>query len=330
MKVKQAMFIWTEDSKAEPLTGRAPTRATTPANLTRFEAGEPHIQADILAVEEPLEIQLGYGPIDDRRVKSVSVTMRTPGHDFDLVAGFLLTEGIVTDSAEIEWIGYIRGRADALAGQPEQMPGDLILPYQPEHNVVRVDLAADVVVSMANLERNFYTTSSCGICGKASLLALRTVCPPRSSNNLTVSADLLTSLPDRLRDAQQVFDKTGGLHAAGLFDSDGNLQEIREDVGRHNAVDKLFGSAFLADRTPLRGHLLFLSGRASFELLQKALMGGVSMVVSVGAPSSLAVQVAKEFDISLVGFLRGDRFNVYHGAERVLGTRVALGDVTRN
>jgi FdhD protein len=327
MKAIQAMFILTEDPKAEPLTRKAPTRATTPANVTRFEAGEPHIKSDILAVEEPLEIQLGYGPIDDRRVKSVSVTMRTPGNDFDLVAGFLLTEGIVADSVEIDRISYVQGRADALPEQPEQTPGDLILPYQPEHNVVRVDLAPDVVVSMANLERNFYTTSSCGICGKASLLALRTVCPPRASNNLTVSADLLTSLPDRLRDAQQVFDKTGGLHAAGLFDSDGNLQAIREDVGRHNAVDKLFGSAFLADRTPLRGHLLFLSGRASFELLQKALMGGVSMVVSVGAPSSLAVQVAREFDISLIGFLRGDRFNVYHGAERVLGTRVASGGV---
>jgi FdhD protein len=321
------MVILTQDSKADPLTGKPPTRATTPATLTRFEAGEPHIQSDILAVEEPLEIQLGYGQMSDRRVKSVSVTMRTPGQDFDLVAGFLLTEGIVTDSAEIDRISYVQGRADVLEEPPEQTPVDLILPYQPEHNVVRVDLASDVVVSMANLERNFYTTSSCGICGKASLLALRTVCPPRAINDLAVSADLLTSLPERLRNAQQVFDKTGGLHAAGLFDSDGNLQAIREDVGRHNAVDKLFGSEFLADRMPLRGHLLFLSGRASFELLQKALMGGVSMVVSVGAPSSLAVQVAKEFDISLIGFLRGDRFNVYHGAERVLGTGFASGGV---
>jgi FdhD protein len=172
---------------------------------------------------------------------------------------------------------------------------------------------------MANLERNFYTTSSCGICGKASLLALRTVCPPRAANEFRIAAALLYSLPTRLRAAQNVFAKTGGLHAVGLFDSTGHLFSSREDIGRHNAVDKLLGAEFIADRTPLRDRLLMLSGRASFELLQKALMGGISMVVSVGAPSSLAVQVAKEFDITLVGFLREDHFNVYHGVNRVLG-----------
>jgi FdhD protein len=254
-------------------------------------------------------------------VKSVSVTMRTPGHDFELVAGFLMTEGIVADAAEIDHIGYVAGRAtEAVPPAEEAVLRDLVLPYQPERNIVRVELAPDVTVSMANLERNFYTTSSCGICGKASLLALRTVCPPRSANRLRVAARLLYTLPDKLRAAQDVFERTGGLHAAGIFDDEGNLHGIREDVGRHNAVDKLLGSEFLADRTPLRDRLLLLSGRASFELLQKALMAGIAMVVSVGAPSSLAVQVAREFDITLVGFLRKDHFNVYHGMDRIFGS----------
>jgi FdhD protein len=188
-----------------------------------------------------------------------------------------------------------------------------------KQNIVRVDLAADVAVNLGNLQRNFYTTSSCGICGKASLLALRTVCPPRKPNNLRFDAQILYRLPERLRASQGVFDRTGGLHGAGLFDAAGNLLALREDVGRHNAVDKLIGSEFLADRTPLRDRLLLLSGRASFELLQKALMGGVSMVAAVGAPSSLAVHVAKEFDITLVGFLREGHFNIYHGSERIDG-----------
>jgi FdhD protein len=296
-------------------------RTTAEVSVQRFVAEDGHPASDQLAVEEPLELQLGYGPADQRKVKSVSVTMRTPGNDFELVAGFLMTEGIVGDSAEINHIGYVVGRAPETvdAAEAEPLLRDLVLPYQPERNVVRVDLAPDVTVSMANLERNFYTTSSCGICGKASLLALRTVCPPRSANRLRVAAGLLYSLPDKLRAAQDVFERTGGLHASGIFDAEGNLHGIREDVGRHNAVDKLLGSEFLADRTPLRDRLLLLSGRASFELLQKALMAGIAMVVSVGAPSSLAVQVAREFDITLVGFLRKDHFNVYHGTDRILG-----------
>jgi FdhD protein len=187
-----------------------------------------------------------------------------------------------------------------------------------------VDLAPDVVFNLATLERNFYTTSSCGICGKASLLALQTVCPPRTTNTFFISASTLYALPDRLLRAQGLFNRTGGLHGAGLFDSQGKLLAVHEDVGRHNAVDKLIGAQFLADRTPLRNTLLLLSGRASFELLQKALMGGVSMVASVGAPSSLAVQVAKEFNISLVGFLRPSHFNIYHGEEHILGYGPAI------
>jgi FdhD protein len=275
-----------------------------------------HIQ-DTLAVEEPLEIQLAYGPHGSRSLKSISVTMRTPGLDFDLATGFLMTEGVVRDANDIEQIIYASGSVGDLP--QERSETQSALPYQPGKNVVRVELAPDVVVSLANLERNFYTTSSCGICGKASLLALQTVCPPRRKNTFQIEAEVLTSLPDRLREAQSLFNQTGGIHGAGLFNSNGELLGVKEDVGRHNAVDKLLGAEFLADRTPLRHALLLLSGRASFELLQKALMGGVSMVACVGAPSSLAVQVAKDFDIILVGFLRDNHFNIYHGAEHILG-----------
>jgi FdhD protein len=305
-------------TRTDEATNRG-TRSTSQAIVDRFTGDQAHTTTDTLAVEEPLELQLAYGPLGSRQVKSISVTMRTPGHDFELVAGFLLTEGIVSNSADISKISYVAGPSNEVRSQPVG-PNMTVLPYQPEKNIVRVDLAADVIVSMANLERNFYTTSSCGICGKASLLALRTVCPPRAANSLKVAASLLYSLPERLRAGQDVFERTGGLHASGLFDADGHLHSIREDVGRHNAVDKLMGAEFLADRIPLRQRLLLLSGRASFELLQKALMGGIPMVVSVGAPSSLAVAVAKEFDITLIGFLRGDYFNVYHGTERISGS----------
>jgi FdhD protein len=271
---------------------------------------------DSLAIEEPLEIQLNYGPPDSRKTRSISVTMRTPGDDFDLAAGFLMTEGVIRDANDIEQITY----AGDFSGDDAQSPEAIdVLKFGSKQNIVRVDLAAAIPVNMGSLQRNFYTTSSCGICGKASLLALRAVCPPRAANNFRIDAQLLYRLPERLRASQGVFDRTGGLHGAGLFDSTGNLLALHEDVGRHNAVDKLIGSEFLADRTPLRDRLLLLSGRASFELLQKALMGGLPMVAAVGAPSSLAVKVAREFDITLVGFLRDDRFNIYHGSERIDG-----------
>jgi FdhD protein len=303
-------------------------RTTVETSAEIFRGSQAYRGADLLAVEEPLEIQLACGPAGARRVKSISVTMRTPGHDFELAAGFLMSEGVVSDSDHITEISYLAGGSNP--GEAAREGGvrtdAAVLPYQPERNIVQVKLAPDVSVSMANLERNFYTTSSCGICGKASLLALRTVCPPRAVNGFQVAAQVLYSLPARLRDAQKVFQRTGGLHAAGLFDSTGQLFSSREDVGRHNAVDKLLGAEFLADRTPLRNRLLLLSGRASFELLQKSLMGGIPMVVSVGAPSSLAVQVAREFDITLVGFLREDHFNVYNGAARVIGRSEITGE----
>jgi FdhD protein len=276
---------------------------------------------DTLAVEEPLEIQLGYGAADARVVKSISVTMRTPGDDCSLAAGFLMTEGVVRDANDIESIACGAESPPEITGRAARQGA---LPYQTGRNVVRVELAPDVAVSLATLERNFYTTSSCGICGKASLVALQTVCPPRIRNTFFIGASTLYALPDRLLKAQGLFNRTGGLHGAGLFDSQGKLLAVREDVGRHNAVDKLLGAEFLADRIPLRNNLVLLSGRASFELLQKALMGGVSMVASVGAPSSLAVQVAKDFNIVLVGFLRPSHFNIYHGEEHILGYEAAI------
>ncbi|WP_158943716.1 formate dehydrogenase accessory sulfurtransferase FdhD [Granulicella sp. S190] len=291
-------------------------RATLDLSIEKITGLNSRFAHDTVAVEEPLEIQLAHGPSHARSLKSISVTMRTPGHDFDLAAGFLMTEGVVSDPNDIDRIAYA-------AGSIGEIPRDSALsqsalPYQPGKNIVRVDLAPHVVVSLANLERNFYTTSSCGICGKASLLALQTVCPPRRKNTFRIDSTILYQLPHRLREAQHLFSLTGGIHGAALFHATGNLLAVREDVGRHNAVDKLLGAQFLADLTPLRDTLLLLSGRASFELLQKALMGGVSLVASVGAPSSLAVQVAKDFDITLIGFLRDNHFNIYHGAEHIL------------
>jgi FdhD protein len=278
---------------------------------------------DQLATEEPLEIQIAYGPRNSRETKSISITMRTPGNDFDLAAGFLMTEGVVQNANDIEQISYAAHPVTGSAHFP--LIGDATKPDS-KQNIVRVNLATHVTVSLSSLQRNFYTTSSCGICGKASLLSLRTVCPPRATNNFRVDAQMLYSLPGRLRSSQGAFDRTGGLHGAGLFDSTGNLLALREDVGRHNAVDKLIGSEFLAGRTPLQECVLLLSGRASFELLQKALMGGIPLVAAVGAPSSLAVDVAKEFDITLVGFLRDSHFNIYHGRERIDGyTSTAAG-----
>jgi FdhD protein len=255
---------------------------------------------ETLAVEEPLEIQIAHGAADKRVVKQISVTMRTPGADFELAVGFLLTEGVIRDANDISHVAAV---------------GD-------GGNTVRVELSPEVVIHLPSLERNFYTTSSCGICGKASLLALQTVSPPRRKNDFSIETGLLYGLPEHLRKQQSVFARTGGLHAAGLFCAEGTLHTVREDVGRHNAVDKLLGTEFLADRTPLRDRLLLLSGRASFELLQKAVMAGVPMVVSVGAPSSMAVQVAREFDVILAGFLRGEHFNLYNGT--ILNKRITM------
>jgi FdhD protein len=294
-------------------------RACSEVTVDRFEGIRSHPAQDALAVEEPLEIRIVFGPAGARTAKSISVTMRTPGNDAELAAGFLLTEGVIRDEDAIVRIESSTSDAvrDGQAGRTEGEWDSIVFSGRSAPNVVIVELAPDVEFNTATLERNFYTTSSCGVCGKASLLGLRSVCPPRRKNELNIDAQTLYTLPHHLRAAQGIFERTGGLHAAALFDSTGQMDSLREDIGRHNAVDKLIGAALLAGRVPLRDRLLLLSGRVSFELVQKALMGGIPMIAAVGAPSSLAVEAAQEFDITLVGFLRDDHFNVYHGASRV-------------
>jgi len=286
------------------LSGSKPSLTGSPeesrAPMQRFEAGHPTATTDdAVAVEEPLEIRLGR-VVDGRlRLQPVSITMRTPGDDYELAAGFLFTEGILQSNAQVREIVHC-GKGKVAT------------------NTLRVELVAGVEVDMARLERNFYTTSSCGVCGKTSLEALATgahpVLPPEG---FTVDAKLIDELPERLQTQQHAFRSTGGLHASALFARTGELLGLREDVGRHNALDKLIGSRFLAGTLPANDTILFLSGRASFELLQKAVMAGIPVVCAVGAPSSLAIAAAREFGVTLLGFVRGRRFNVYTGQERL-------------
>lgn len=271
--------------------------------VLRVEHTGSRWRTEHVVVEEPLEIRIVYGPLQERREKAISVTMRTPGHDVELATGFLLTEGVVRDGNDID-----TAESAAVAGQ---------FPIPSRVNSVRVVLSPDVEVNQPTLERNFYTTSSCGICGKASLLALQTVCPPRRENNFIMDAEVIRTLPEKLRAHQGVFARTGGLHGAALVRPSGELYRLREDVGRHNAVDKLIGAAAIADELPLRQSALVLSGRVSFELMQKAVMAGIPAVIAIGAPSTLAIEVAQTFDVTLVAFLREDHFNVYNGASRV-------------
>jgi FdhD protein len=258
--------------------------------------------SDVVAVEEPLGIRLGYSrPDGSRAEEDVSITMRTPGHDADLAVGFLFTEGIIHSRAEVQGV-VPRGQPDA---------NGLV-------NSVRVDLAPGVKVDFKRLERHFYTSSSCGICGKASLdlVAVQGRFDLQEAP-FRIDAAALERLPPALSSVQEVFEQTGGLHASGLFDSSGAIVAVREDVGRHNALDKLIGDALLRDRVPLTDFGIVVSGRASFELMQKAKMGGCALVAAVGAPSSLAVELAAQFGITLVGFLKERRFNVYSRPDRI-------------
>lgn len=257
---------------------------------------------DQVVVEEPLEIRIGFGPADARQHNSISITMRTPGQDAELAAGFLLSEGVIRGSGDIETVRTIGAPAGPVAAQ----------------NIVEVELRPTVAVDLPRLERHFYTTSSCGVCGKSSLEALELQqVPPLDASRPRIAHNVVYRLPEKLRNAQAVFDQTGGLHAAALFDASGDLLTLREDVGRHNALDKLIGSQLWAGQLPLADKGILVSGRASFELMQKALMAGCPMLVAVGAPSSLAVELAVRFGMTLLGFVRDGRFNIYSGADRL-------------
>lgn len=256
---------------------------------------------DLLAVEEPLEIRIGYGPENDRQQQALAVTMRTPGHDEELAMGFLFTEGIITSKNDILSIKYCVDTGKQLT-----------------ENVLRVELQPEVTFDPIKLQRNFYTTSSCGVCGKASIEALQVqACAVSIQSDKEWASTLIRALPGRLRAAQAVFKHTGGLHASALFSPSGELLILREDIGRHNALDKLIGAAMERDLLPLDDHLVLLSGRIGFELVQKSVMASVPMLVAIGAPSSLAASVAEEFGITLIGFLKQDRFNVYAHPQRV-------------
>ena len=271
-------------------------------DISKIDGKRRDSLADSVAIEEPLEIRLGYSVPDGRATRSLSITMRTPGDDFELAAGFLVSESIVRSRDDILSIEH--------CGQPDVATGF--------KNVVRVELAASVAVDVGRLQRHFYTTSSCGVCGKASLDALAVAgISPLTTNKTTFTRNVLTDMPDRLRAKQDVFEQTGGLHAAAAFTPTGDIVCLREDVGRHNAVDKVIGRLLLDDRLPAAELGLIVSGRASFELMQKTLCAGMPLLAAISAPSSLAVKLAREFDLSLVGFLRGSRFNVYAGEQRV-------------
>ena len=270
-------------------------RVTVGRPVLRVRDGVISRRPDTLAAEEPMEIRVNGRPL--------TVTMRTPGGDFDLAIGFLVSEGVVHSADDVASVRYCAG-ATADGGNT--------------YNVVDVGLAAHVPPPDASLERSFYTTSSCGLCGKASLEAVRTSSAwSVAEDTLRVTPELLTTLPERLREAQRVFDSTGGLHAAGLFDAEGNLLCVREDVGRHNAVDKVIGHALREGLVPLRNSMLMVSGRASFELVQKAVMAGIPLLAAVSAPSSLAVDLADDNGLTLVGFLRGSSMNIYAGTDRI-------------
>jgi len=272
--------------------------STVSSDVTRVSAAGAIAGSDQLAIEEPLEIRLLWS---GGKEKTISITMRTPGEDHELALGFLFTEGIVERPSEIQQIESCGATAQ-----------------EGLRNVVKVTLTATVKPDLARLERHFYTSSSCGVCGKTSLEALRVTGTTRVAPSAwKVTPAVIHQMPARLRAAQPLFDRTGGLHASALFSIDGEHLATREDVGRHNALDKLIGSHFQADRIPLSDSLLLVSGRASFELVQKAVKGGIPFMAAVGAPSSLAVELAREFSMTLVGFVRDGRFNVYTGGERI-------------
>ncbi|MCG8366105.1 MAG: formate dehydrogenase accessory sulfurtransferase FdhD [Pseudanabaenales cyanobacterium] len=268
----------------------------TKAKVWVVEQGRVRSRTDQLATEEPLEIRLTSPP------QTLAITMRTPGADFDLTAGFLYSESVIHQPDDISRMSYCV---------------DPNLDGRQQQNIINVTLRAGLRPHLKSLERHFYTSSACGVCGKASIEALQLRGCPQIPTDLQISPEVIYSLPDKLQAAQGVFKATGGLHAAALFDWEGSLLRLREDIGRHNALDKLIGSAFLAGESPLSRHIVMVSGRSSFEILQKCLVAGVPIICAISAPSSLAMAIAREFGVTLIGFLRKRRFNIYSGIERI-------------
>ena len=284
--------------------GTGTRRRAARVTVGRMRNGRYTRRDDSVAAEEPMEVRIEVPGRDGMREHPVSVTMRTPGDDFELAAGFLFTEGVVTDPAAMGDVRYCR------EVEPQ------------EYNVVTATLRDPAAFEASVLTRNFYVTSSCGVCGKASLEAVEVMgCRPVADGTFSIDQAALRTLPGKLRLAQRVFDRTGGIHAAGLFDSGGRITLVREDVGRHNAVDKVVGALVLSRALPGSELGLVVSGRSSFEILQKAAMAGFPMVVAVGAPSSLAVTFSRRFNVTLAGFTNSDGYNVYSGAERISGVR---------
>jgi FdhD protein len=274
-------------------------RVTARRRVQHVTAGDAVARPETLVVEEPLEIRVNGTPI--------TVTMRTPGSDVELTQGFLLTEGVIARRDDVLTVRYCKGAGP----DPDGFQANT-------YNVLDVTLAQDVPTPDVDVTRNFYTTSSCGVCGKASLEAVRLISRHGPGDDpSTLAAETLSAMPDRLRAAQRVFASTGGLHGAALFDIDGTTLAVREDIGRHNAVDKVIGWALEQDRIPLTATVLLVSGRASFELTQKAVMAGIPVLAAVSAPSSLAVDLASQSGLTLVAFLRGDSMNVYTRPDRI-------------
>lgn len=277
-------------------------KGITRANILKVKGLEQSSMEDFLVAEEPLEIRLAFQKKDVRHQKSISVTMRTPGHDDELALGFLFTEGIITCMEQVKGVSRATVRWN-----------------QAKDNVIVIDLADELEMNFKKLERHFYTASSCGVCGKASIEAVRVQEAFELPENRPVfSATILHALPGKLLQQQSVFDCTGGLHGAALFDPSGQLLLSKEDVGRHNALDKLIGARFLLGSMPLTDCILLVSGRAGFELVQKSIMAGVPVMAAVGAPSSLAVELAEDAGMTLIGFLRNGQFNIYSHPERVI------------
>ncbi|MFZ4928135.1 formate dehydrogenase accessory sulfurtransferase FdhD [Chryseobacterium sp. Mn2064] len=273
------------------------TQSVRQIDIIKIKDNSSFPYTDDVSVEEPLEIRISYGVGNQREYKNISVTMRTPGHDAELAVGFLFTEGIISRYQQIKKIDHPQAECS-----------------KNRENIIEVELAEDCIPHLMNADRNFYTTSSCGVCGKGSIESIKTV---SSFQNIerkkqSVTIETLYQLSGNLQEFQNNFSATGGIHASGIFDFNGNLLAVREDVGRHNALDKLIGHTLFTEQLPLQDIILVLSGRASFELIQKAAMAGISMVAAIGAPSSLAVDLAKEFDITLLGFLRDNRLNIYN------------------